>query len=519
MSRPYYLYEMNADNKRIVRNTGLLYFRLIFLTLINLYTVRVTLDALGGVDYGVYNVIASVVASLSILSGAMSSASQRFLAFHLGRNELDSYGRTFTLLLVAFAALALILCGIGEGVGAYFIGGHRLNIGPDRVGAAWWVFQTSLVAFAAGLITIPYTASIIANERMDAFALFSIVEGVLKLAIVFYLLRYGGDRLILYSILTMGTGIIVLGMSALYCKVKFPYCKYELKWNPELFKQLSGYTGWNLFGSISGMLATQGQNILLNIFFGPLINASKGIADRVRNVIGGFSVNLYMAVSPQIIKSYASGDKDRTITLMLKSSKVSFLLIFVMSFPLICCMDMLLGVWLGADAGLPDVSAFCSLILAYSLLLSLEPPLTRVVQATGDIKRYQISVGVITLSFIPIAALVLSLGAGALSTLVVLMVIMGLAHVVRVVVVHRQIGLPYGLYMKGVVWPVAKVTFMAVSVYLAMSEWETEAGLLYGLLKLCISMLFGLFVACAFGLDGDERSMAMTFIEKKLKRK
>lgn len=510
---------MKSDNKRIVRNTGLLYFRLIFLTLINLYTVRVTLDALGEIDQGIYNVISSVVASLSILTGAMSSATQRFLAFHLGRNELREYSRTFTLLLAAFGILALILCMAGEGVGAYFIGGGHLNLADARTGAAWWVFQTSLVAFAAGLMTIPYTASIVANEKMDAFAMFSVVEGVLKLGLALYLLHFGGDRLIAYSILTMGIGIVVLGMSAVYCKVKFPFCKYEWKWNPNLFRQLSGYTGWNLFGSISAMLATQGQNILLNIFFGPLVNASKGIADRVRNVIGGFSVNLYMAVSPQIIKSYAGGDTERTMSLVLKSSRLSFLLIFVMSFPLLCDMDWILSLWLGADANLPDVSAFCSLILIYSLLLALEPPLTRLIQATGDIKRYQISVGCITLTFIPVAAIVLSLGASAVSTLMVLMVIMSIAHIVRVVVAHRQVGLGYRIYLEEVLVPLIKVICIGLPVYFAIMEWGQSDGWIQNVLKLALSALFGLFIAWMFGLRKDDRAMVKGFLEKKLKRK
>lgn len=509
--------DMKSDNKRIVRNTGLLYFRLIFLTLISLYTVRVTLEALGVEDYGIYNVVSSVVASLSVLTGAMTSATQRFLAFHLGRNEYEAYSKTFTLLLVAFVALTIALCGIGEGAGAYFIGGHRLNVDPARTGAVWWVFQTSLAAFAMGLITIPYTSSIIANERMDAFALFSIVEGGMKLGIVFFLVHYGGDRLVMYSVLTLLISVAVLLMSIAYCKVKFPYCRYVWEWDRSLFVRLSEYTGWNLFGSVSGILATQGQNILLNIYFGPVVNAAKAIGDRLRSVINGFSVNLYMAVSPQIIKSYSVGDMARAMMLVLKSSKMSFLLIFVMAFPIICNMEGLLKIWLKGDTVVPEMAAFGKLILAYCLLLALEPPISRLIQATGDIKKYQISVGLLTLSFIPIAALTLHLGASAVSTVVVLICLMSVAQVVRVVIAHGQVGLRYGDYVKEVVVPILKIGAVGVPVYLVMAENCAPDGLWQVAVYTIVTLVYSLFIAMMFGFDKSDRRMIKDLIEKKLK--
>lgn len=510
---------MRADNKRIVRNTGLLYFRLIFLTLINLYTVRVTLEALGDLDYGIYSVISSVVAALSILTGAMSSASQRFLAFHLGRDEKEEYSRTFTLLLVTFVALAGVLCLIGEGAGWYFIGGQHLKLAPGRTEAAWWVFQTSLVAFAAGLVTIPYSASIIANEKMDAFALFSIVEGVLKLLLVLYLIRYGGDRLILYSILTMAIGLLVLGLHAVYCKVKFKYCRYVWHWDKSLFIKLSGYTGWNLFGSISGVLARQGQNILLNIFFGPLINASKAIADGIRNVVGGFSVNLYMAVSPQIIKAYAAGDMERTFTLVLKSSRMSFLLLLVMVFPLICNMDGLLQIWLKQTDGLPDVGAFSRLVLVYSLVFSLESPITRLIQATGDIRRYNVSVGIVTLSFIPVAAVTLWAGASPVSTVVVLIILIAIAQVVRVVIAHSQVGLSYRGYAKEVILPIAKTCAVGIPLYIAMADFLPRGGLIPTLTGVAVTFAESLFLAGVLGMTKDDRATIEKLIKEKLNKK
>ncbi|MDE5997668.1 MAG: hypothetical protein K2G77_05595 [Muribaculaceae bacterium] len=508
---------MKPSNGRIIRNTGLLYFRLIFLTFINLYAVRVTLEALGIIDYGLYNVIASVVAALSILTGAMTSASQRFLAFHLGKGDYEKYSHTFTLLLLSFLILCGILIVIGEALGYFFIE-DWLNIPQDRIKASYWVYQTSLAAFAIGFITIPYTSSIIANERMDAFALFSIVEGVLKLAIAFMLSIYGGDRLILYGILTAFISLVVLFMSMQYCHSRFKYCKYIWKWDKSIFGELSKYTGWNLFGSISAILASQGQNILLNIFFGPVINTAKAIADRIQNVVNGFSINLYMAVSPQIIKSYASEDYTRAINLVIRTSKMSFLLIFIIAFPLISNMDGLLEIWLAADSKTPDTTAFSKLILLYCLALSLEPPISRLIQATGNIKRYQLIIGAIMLSYIPIAALILHLGGGAIFTVAILIAITVIAQVARVIIAHQQVGVSYSSYIRGVVAPLIKVSFAGGAAYIMMADIADNKTLLMTLFNTIAAALCGLFIAAALGLDKKDRETITTFIKEKIKR-
>lgn len=508
---------MKPSNGRIIRNTSLLYFRLIFLTFINLYTVRITLEALGIIDYGIYNVIASVVAALSILTGAMTSASQRFLSFHLGKEDYDKYSHTFTLLLLSFILLSGILMVIGEALGYFFIE-DWLNIPYERIKASYWVYQTSLVAFAIGFITIPYTSSIVANERMDAFALFSIVEGTLKLAIAFILTTYGGDRLILYGILTAFISLVVFFMSMQYCHSKFKYCRYIWKWDKSIFGELSKYTGWNLFGSISGILTLQGQNILLNIFFGPVINAAKAIADRIQNVVNGFSVNLYMAVSPQIIKSYATEDYTRAINLVIRTSKMSFLLIFIIAFPLISNMDGLLEIWLASDSKTPDTIAFSKLILLYCLALSLEPPISRLIQATGNIKRYQLIIGAIMFSYIPLAAIILHLGGDAIFTVAILIAITIIAQVARVIIAHQQVGVSYRSYIIGVVTPIIKVSFVGFAAYMMMSDITANKTLLMTLLHTMIAAICGLFIAVALGLDRKDYKTITTLIKEKIKR-
>lgn len=508
---------MIEANRRIVRNTGLLYFRLIFLTIINFYAVRVTLQALGVVDYGVYDVVASVVASLSIFTGAMTSASQRFLSFHLGSNDHKGYSHTFTLLLMTFMAMSVAVIIIGEILGYFFIN-DWLKIPEDRIHAASLVYQASLISLVVSLITIPYTSSIVANERMDAFAAFSVVEGVMRLGIALLLVEYGGDRLSLYGWLTASISVVVLLMSMRYCHVKFGYCKYIWKWDRALFSQLAGYTGWNLFGSISALLANQGQNVLLGIFFGPLINTAKGIADRIMHVISGFSVNLYMAVSPQIIKSYAGEDYQRTHSLVIKSSKIAFMLIFILSYPLMCNMDGLLQLWLGADSIAPYMVVFSKLILIYCMVMSLEAPVSRMVQASGNIKFYQMAVGCVTLCYIPIAALVLWLGASPVTTLVVQIAVVSIAQFVRVLVAHRQMNLDYRSYFKNVLCPIAKVVFVAVPVYWAMSRVGTDDSWYLVLMNTGWTIVAGLFMALFLGLDGNERSLIWHMLKSKISK-
>lgn len=505
---------MNSDNKRLAKNTGLLYLRLLFLTFVNLYAVRVTLEALGEIDFGLYNVIASVMTTLTVLTGAMTSATQRFLSFHLGRKDYFKYSHVFTLMVLAFIGMAAVILLAGEILG-YFVVYKWLTIPPDRLSASYWVYQASLISFAIGFITIPYSSSIIANEKMNAFAIFSIVEGVMKLAIAFVLIKFAGDRLILYGVLTGIITVVIFFMTIHYCHSRFKYCRYIWKWDGSIFRELSKYTGWNLFGSISGVLTSQGQNIMLNIYFGPIINTAKAIADRIHHVINGFSINLYMAVSPQIIKAYATNDLTRAMNLVIKTSKLSFLLIFILSFPLFCNIEGILQIWLGADSHSPDMTVFSQLLLIYCMVLSLEPPISRLIQATGHIRNYQLSIGIITLSYIPITALILLKERNATLVLVTLIAIMAFAQIVRVIIAHHQVGLSYSRYLKEVVWPIAKVVLIGIAIYWAIKENISTGSIIHILLMTAITTVFGIFIAGVLGLDRNDRNSIKELIKSK----
>lgn len=453
-----------ASNRRAIKNTAFLYVRMLFLTAINLYTVRITLEALGAMDYGIYNVVASVVASLSFLNGSLTSASQRYFSYHLGEKDYAAYQKTFSLMMMGFIIVSLIILAIGEILGIFFIN-DWLEIPRSRIPAAKWVYQTAILSFVLNLLIVPYSSSLVANEKMNAFAYIGIIDGILKMLLVFMLMAAPFDRLIYYGVLTLAESFILFLLYWGYCHMHFTFCRFKFVWDKALMKELTSYTGWNLFGSVSSVLNTQGQNILLNLFFGPLVNTAKGIADKISNVIHSFSSNILMAISPQIIKSYAAGDIDRTLSLSLKGSKISYFLLVIISLPLIACMDSLLAIWLGAKNVDATMVGFSQLTLVYCLVTSLEYTMTQCIRATGKIRNYQIKVGVLTLAFIPVAAIVLLAGASAVSTMMVLISIYILVQLVRVVQVHKQLGLDYRHYNHEVTWPILRVTALCIITY------------------------------------------------------
>ena len=350
---------------------------------------------------------------------------------------------------------------------------------------------------------------------MDAFAAFSIVEGVMKLGAALWIVQFGGDRLILYGIIIASISIVVFLMSMQFCHLKFRYCRYIWKWDKAIFMQLSGYTGWNLFGSISGMLSNQGQTVLLNIYFGPAVNAAKAIADRILQVVQSFSVNIYMAAGPQIIKAYAGQDMQRALTLVLTTSRLTFLMVYAVSFPVICNVKSILDFWMGTGNVSPVMTGFSQLVLIYCMVFTLEQPITRIIQATGEIKRYQFKVGIITLMYIPLAVTVLSLGASPVMTLVVQIAVIAVAQCVRVMVAHRQIGLRYGIYMSDVVYPIARVSLVSLPLYWAMKDAVLGHGW-YGLaLNVALTGLMGFFIAVMVGLNAGDRAMIWKLVRRR----
>lgn len=395
------------NNKRIAKNTLLLYVRMLFTIVVGLYTSRVVLRTLGVDDYGIYNVVGGIVAMLAFLNSAMTAASQRFISFELGTQNHQKLKEVFSTSVTIHLVIAGIIFLIAETVGLWFLNTH-MNIAADRMTAANWVYQCSILTFMVTVVSVPYNACIVAHERMKAFAYISIVEVGLKLIIVYLLLILPADKLTAYAILVLSVSLIIRIIYGIYCKRNFEECSYQFSFNKKLFKEMFAFAGWSLIGSLGFSSKDQVANIILNLFHGTAINAARGVALQVNGIISNFSNNFIMALNPQITKQYAGGNIKESIDLVYAGCRYSFYLLSLITIPVMINIDYLLQLWLGA---VPTyTSQFLQLALIAALISSMASPLVTAMQATGNIKVFQLSICIIMLCELPLAYLVLKMG-------------------------------------------------------------------------------------------------------------
>ena len=385
----------------------MLYIRMLFLMIVNLYTSRVILQALGVEDYGVYNAIAGFIAMFSMVSSAIAGAISRFITFVLGQGDKDKLKKVFSTAIIIQLTLAAIVVVLVEVVGVWFLNTH-MTIPDGREVAANWVLQFALVTFVLNLWSTPYNAALIAHEKMAAFAYIGIFEGVANLIIAFMVMYSPFDRLVVYGAFICLIALITRMIYNGYCKKHFDECIFKWTFDYNLFKEMFSFAGWNFIGSISGLLRDQGINILFNVFCGPIINAARGLAIQVQTAVFKFSSNFYVAVQPQITKSYASDNVDESHDLVLRSSRFAFLLLTALIVPLITETDFILQLWLKEVPA--HTTAFVQIILLCTLIDSLSTPLIYLMLATGNIKRYQIVVGLFNFINFPVAWIILYCG-------------------------------------------------------------------------------------------------------------
>lgn len=395
------------NNKRIVKNTLLLYIRMLFTIIVGLYTSRIVLDILGVSDYGIYNVVGGIITMLAFLNVAMTGASQRFISFELGRQNKERLKLVFSTSILIHFSLAGIVFIIAETIGLWFINTH-LNIEPDRMVAANYTYQCSILSFILTIISVPYNSCIVAHEHMKAYAYVSILEVSLKLLIAYLLPILPADKLICYAIMSLSVAVIIRIVYGIYCKRHFEECAFHFTYDRQLFKNMFSFAGWNTLGNLGFSIKDQGANIILNIFFGTTINAARGIAIQVNSIINNFAQNFLMALNPQITKQYACNNIQQSVNFVYTGCKFSFYLLMIISIPFILNKEYLLGLWL------KDVPQYTSLFLELTLIIAsvevLSYPLTTALQATGKIKSVQIFVCLIMLCELPAAYLILECG-------------------------------------------------------------------------------------------------------------
>ncbi|MFV5702418.1 lipopolysaccharide biosynthesis protein [Flavobacterium sp. XS2P12] len=504
------------NNKRIAKNTLLLYFRMILVSLVSLFTTRIVLEQLGIENYGIYNVVAGVVGFLGMLNGSMTSATQRFLAFELGSGDGKSYNRVFSMLLTIFLSFSLVLMFVAIAIGPWLINDF-IVIPNDKKDIALWVYYFSVVTFFIDLISIPYMSSIIAHEKMGIYAFMSFLEVMFKLLLAYILYASTFDKLLTYGFLTMFVTFLITLFYCVYCVYKIKGCNYQFSWDQSLYKKMLGYMGWNIFGSVTYILNTQGQTLVLNIFFGPLVNAAKAISDKINSIVVSFSTNFYMAVRPQIIKSYASGEHDYMFKLVFRSSKLSFYLLFLVTLPLIILMPKILVIWLGLSQVSDDMVLFSQLMLIYSLVNVFENPISALIQATGNIRNYQVIIGFWTLLILPISYFLFKLGFPAYYYLIVLISIYAVAHFFRLLIAKQQLGLSIKYYFRTVFAPVIITSLPSaiLSNYLCKFFPDNFLGLVSSGIACILMSLTFIF---SLGLEQTERVIVFTQIEKLLSR-
>ena len=377
----------SENNKRIAKNTLMLYIRMLFSMAVSLYTSRVVLNVLGVVDYGIYNVVGGIVLMFAFLNSTMSVSTQRFLSFDMGRNDVRMMNKTFNIAFVIHLCIGLIVLLLGETAGLWFLY-NKINLPPERLVAALWVYHFSIASFLFNVTQVPYAACINSHEKMDIYAYFSIVDVLARLFIVFMLLWIDVDKLKLYAVLQFAVSVLVQAMYRVYCIRKFPEVKLRRTWDKCRFHEMLGFAGWNTIAHFSFMARTQGVNILLNMFFGPALNAARGIAVSIFVQVSSFVSNFVSAMNPQIVKYFAGGDLQAMHKLVTRGSKYSFFLLFILSLPLLLETDFVLTVWLKNP---PEMAVlFCRLILCSALIDTLTSVVAYGALATGKVRHYQI---------------------------------------------------------------------------------------------------------------------------------
>ena len=430
--------------------------------LISLYTVRITLQVLGADDYGIYNAVAGIIGFIGFISATLTSSAQRYLAYDLGRNDEQGLKHTFSMLMIVFAALAVIIVIIAEVLGPWLIGTY-LVIPAERVSAAQWIFQISVVTLILRFITIPFMAAIVAYERMDFYAYLSIAEVVLKLAIVYALLIAPFDKLIVYAFLLFLMDVVVSSIYVMVCINKLPNCRFQWYWSKSKFKELGNYIGWNAFGALSGSLQTQAVTMVTSAFFQPAVLASRAIADRVNSVTYSFVTNFVLAGSPQLVKYYAAKDDNNFKVLFYRMSRISYYLMLILAVPLIVIMPDILSLWL-SDTLLDDMVLFSRLALINALVSSLETPITRAIYATGNVKEYQIISCIVAFICIPLIILCYKMGMSAAWGYIICTIVLMLSLLYRIVILNRYSSVTVNNYMRNVISPAALVSIEMIAV-------------------------------------------------------
>lgn len=489
-----------SNHKRILRNTAMLYMRMLLAMAVGLYTSRVVLEVLGVEDFGTYHVVAGFIALLGFMQGAMTTATQRYFAFDLGECNGNNLRSLFNTSLQIHALLAVCIALVAETAGYWFVT-TQLTIPVERLEAAHRAYHLSVAAFTVSVMTVPVTAMLMANERMGLFALMSMADVLLKLVAVLLLQYLAYDKLVMYAALLLGVAMITFSGYLLINRTIFPAVRLQWGWSAERFRSMLGFTAWSTWGNLAAALSGHGNNILLNIFFGPAVNAGRSIADQANGALNSFVSSVQAAINPQIVKLYASGSHQQMHGLVQKASKYNFFLLLTLSIPVLFHTEQLLEIWLIKPPGY--AATFLQLTIIASLIDSLSLPMMTSAQATGKIRLYQTVIGGILLLNIPLTFLALKIWHNPMLVIWTTITLAAAALIARLFILKKLTGMAVALYLQSVIIRVVIVSGVAGAINYALVLPEATGILIIA--SLAMSIAATVFAAFLLGLDSREK--------------
>lgn len=501
--------QSSNNNKRIAKNTLLLYFRMLVTMLVGLYTSRVVLQTLGVSDFGLYGVVGGVVTMFTFINGTLETGTLRFLTFELGaKNELG-LRKVFNTAMILHGLLALTLFFLVETIGLWFLY-HKLNVGEGRMDAAFWVFQFSCITMLVNVIQVPFMSSIISHEKMDIYAYMSIFDVVMKLLIVYLIQVVNFDKLILYGFLYLVVNCISAMIYNIYCRCHFNECKIRRMFDKKVFKEMMKFSGWNIFGCASVTFQGEGVNILLNMFFGTVVNAARGIAFQVNGIVMQFVSNFQMAVNPQIVKHYAAGKTKEMVKLSMENSKLAAFMLLFLLVPVFLEIDFVLKVWLGEYPAYAPI--FLRIILLQSVVQTMTRPVVMMIHAVGKMKLVNLTAGGALLMILPVSYVLLKLGASPVTIFMVNVIPWFLETFFELLCLKKYIGLsPWAFYKSvyGRVFPLGILMFILPS----LTYWAMVDGWMRFFAVCIVSVLSSSVLIYSLGLNKAMK----TFVVSKFK--
>lgn len=479
---------------------------------INLLTVRWLLHALGSTDYGINNVVGGIVAMMSFFTATMSSAAQRFYAYEIGSHQHEGLARVFNSILLVFVGIAIVIILLCECFGPWMIN-HKLTIPEDRLFAAHIVFQSSLFSFLVNMMVVPMMALVIAKERMGFYSLVSITDAVLKALIVLVINYSNKDKLILYAILLSLIACLNLLFYFIFCKRTYSELHLSLKVDNGMLKKLGAYCGWYLFGSFSTVIRSQGVNILLNMFFLPVINAARAIAYQVNSAVNMFVTSFYQAVRPQIVKRYAAKEFDSMLSLLFNSTKLSYYLVVIIAAPLLVMTPQVLSLWLEE---VPDYTIlFTRLVIIMTIIETLGLPITTAICADGNIKRFQIVTGVLTLLNLPLSYLALRLGASPESTMIIAILLSIITQFARMLFAKRTLKMDLNKYLIMLI-QLLGISLLIFSIPILIYHYLSITTVIQSILFIILMIIYSLCIIFMLGLSQTERKLIYNYLRPKI---